>query len=352
MDRNRLIFISGSSSYQGLSTPYLEALLGGESAVINFGTTRTAHCALYLEAISHYTHEGDIVVYSPENSTFLMGDRTLYYKTLRDLDGMNNIYRYVDISHYVDASGGGKGVFSAFGDYNQGNPYNEESEVGKQNVTAYYSRPAVYYEQICERAGKMNKYGDDIAAAKESYVVEKNYLHAYTVTLNEYMRNHNEGKWSAAGSQNDYHNTEFWSNVLAEPYLSLMRHAVARAKSGGAKVYFGFAPTDAGALIDEVNAAWLARFDTLFASAYGFDGALGKSADFIYDHRYFYDCAFHTNNYGRPIRTYQLYIDLCAYLGIEEVAKYNQYGFSFLGCKFDEKRSPLDPLYPVYIFRD
>ena len=350
MDRNRIIFISGSSSYQGLSTPYLEALLGGEYAVINFGTTRTAHCALYLEAISHFTHEGDIVVYSPENSTFLMGDRTLYYKTLRDLDGMNNIFRYVDISHYVDTSGGGDGVFSAFGDYNQGNPYNEESEVGKQSVTAYYSKPAVYYEQICERAGKMNKYGDDIAAAKESYVVEKNYLHAYTVTLNEYMRNHNEGKWSAAGSQNDYHDTTFWSNVLSEPYLSLMRHAVAQAKTGGAKVYFGFAPTDAGALIDEVNAAWLTRFDTLFANAYGFDGALGKSADFIYDHRYFYDCAFHTNNYGRAIHTYQLYRAVCDVTGRTPSRAHGSLGTDFAGCIFETDRAGAvltSPKYPL-----
>lgn len=344
MDRNRLIIISGSSTYQGLSTPYMEALLDGSYAVINLGTTRTAHCALYLEAIGHYTHEGDIVIYSPENSTFLMGDRTLYWKTFRDLDGMNNIYRYVDISHYTDPSGEGRGIFTAFSRYNQGVPFDE------QKVTAYYAKPPVYYEQIVERAGKMNKYGDDIAAAKEEYVVDKRYLDVYTVTLNEYMRNHNEGTWSKSEFQNDYRDATYWSNVLDEPYRSLMRHAVAQAKAGGARVYFGFAPTDNNALIAEVDAAHLARYDTLFATAYGFDGAIGKSTDFIYDHRYFYDCAFHTNNYGRAIHTYALYRELCETLGVSVKHTHGDLGTSFAGCLFetDSRGAVLtSPKYPM-----
>ena len=51
MDRNRIIVISGSSSYQGLASAYMQDLFDGDYAVINFGTTRTSHCLLYLEAM-------------------------------------------------------------------------------------------------------------------------------------------------------------------------------------------------------------------------------------------------------------------------------------------------------------
>ena len=50
-DKNRIVVIAGSSSYQGLSSAYLEALLDSEYCVVNFGTTRTTHGYMYLEAM-------------------------------------------------------------------------------------------------------------------------------------------------------------------------------------------------------------------------------------------------------------------------------------------------------------
>jgi hypothetical protein len=111
-DEPRLIVIGGSSIYEGLATEYLEALLGGDYRVVNFGTTRTTHCTMYLEAMQYYANKDDVVVYAPENSAYLLGERELYWKTMRDLEGMVNIYRYVDMTQYTN-------FFSAFTDFNQ-----------------------------------------------------------------------------------------------------------------------------------------------------------------------------------------------------------------------------------------
>ena len=98
-DQNRIILIAGSSAYQGFGTEYMEALLEGEYRVINFGTTRTTNGIMYLEAMNALAHEGDVVIYAPENSSYMFGETELYWKTLRDLESMNNIYRYVDFSN-------------------------------------------------------------------------------------------------------------------------------------------------------------------------------------------------------------------------------------------------------------
>lgn len=333
----RIVVLGGSSAYQGFSSEYFEALFGGEYTVINFGTTRTTHGALYLEAITPYLREGDVVIYTPENSIYMWGDTTLYWKTLRDIELMNNLIANVDISRY-------NGVFDALG-----------------NFTADYTAKmkGVCYEHVYWQRVNTTPYGDEIKYDKKNYYVnERNYTNAYYITLNHRVKSTLESYWADEKQQEkdkDYTDLDnkTWITITGGVEHAQMNYAIDRAKSSGAKITFGFAPVDEDALVNEAkNLVWTDKYDRMIKTAYNFDGVIGQSHKYVFAHEYFYDCAFHTNNYGRPIRTYQLYIDLCAYLGIEEVAKYNQYGFSFLGCKFEEKRSPLDPLYPVYIFRD
>jgi len=126
----RIIAIGGSSIYEGLGTEYIEALLDGDYRFVNFGTTRTTHCTMYLEAMAYYASEDDVIVYAPENSSYLLGERELYWKSLRDLEGMVNIYRHVDMSKYTN-------FFSAFTDFNQ---------------NYRYKRAGVRYEDIVQVA--------------------------------------------------------------------------------------------------------------------------------------------------------------------------------------------------------
>ena len=55
----------------------------------------------------------------------------------------------------------------------------------------------------------------------------------------------------------------------------------------------------------------------MLKETYAFDGILGKAKNYIMHHEYFYDNAFHPNDYGRTYRTYQLYSDLCGILSVE-----------------------------------
>ncbi len=321
----RIIVIAGSSSYQGLGTEYMEALFGGKYRVVNFGTTRTTHGFMYLEAMGALAGENDTVLYAPENSSYMFGERELYYKTLRDLEGMNNIYRYVDISGYTN-------VFSAFAELNE----------------YRYTMSPIAYESVCERAreseydknkGVINKYGDYLKLDRSGR--GSTYYDSYHITLNEYVKSKNEGAWNDVGNQQNNSNyldpnNNTWCKITDAYYADSMNRVINIAKSGGAKVYFSFCPVEGAKLVDGANTeAWLAAYDKLILDIYDFDGNVGSCSDYIFASEYFYDNAFHLNDYGRTYRTYQLYLDLCTILGISEPKDQYGVGTLFDGCLFD-----------------
>ena len=330
-DKNRVIVISGSSSYRGLSTLYLEALLENEYRVINFGTTRTTHVTIYLEAMKYLAHEGDIIVYAPENSAYVMGEPEFYWKTLRDLESMYNFFRYIDISNYT-------GVFTAFSEWNQGRSYTEEY---MESHPGRYERNAGVYEQICENSASTDKYGDSHGAALLDYCNLSAYKDSYYITLNNRIKSKYEGAWSNKTYQElhkDYTNLndETWISIDDEPYVTLMNRAFDAARSSGAKVYFGFAPIDGESIVPEAqNLAHFRAYEKLIENIYHIDGLMGSCKDYIYARKYCYDCAYHTNAYGRTYRTYQLYLDIADTLGIENPNGIYSKGMNFAGCLFE-----------------
>ena len=326
-DEKKIIVISGSSSYQGLGTAYMEALFEGEYSVINFGTTRPRPGLFYLEALSHYTDEDDIFVYAPENSAFMMGEKKLTWRFLYDLEGMNNLFRYVDISNY-------KNYFSSFATLNQ------------EAVTA---KPELRYEQICENgytSGGARVWtdanGDYQHPNRQYYVGKAGYVDTYFITYNERYKSINDFNWNDKENQEankDYTDltNPTWTSIDRPELVAQMNMAIGKAKASGAKVYFGFAPADADKLVDEAkNAEWLARYDALIDRLYDFDGSLGSCADYIFNHEYAYDCAFHVNDYGRTYRTYLLYTHICDKLGITDINGIYGVGTDFDGCLFED----------------
>lgn len=318
-NKNRIIFIAGSSTYQGLSSEYMEALLEGEYRVINFGTTRTTNGMIYLEAMKHLAHEGDMVVYAPENSTYMMGEYELYWKTLNDMEGMYNLYRLIDISNYTN-------VFSSFADFNQTKRY-------VKNPTRYEQ----LYDVITVKK-TVNKYGEYQNAARAGLV--DNFFDGYFITLNNRYKSKNEGQWDDADFQianRDYTdpNNVTWESIDSPRLKDSLNRAITAARSSGAKVYFGFCPVDADYLVDEAkNAAWLAAYDKLITDNFAFDGLLGTCKSYVFAHKYFYDNAFHPNDTGRTYRTYQCYLDICNIFDIPVVG-FTSHGTEFEGCIFE-----------------
>jgi len=317
-DEKMIIFVAGSSTYQGLGTEYLEALLDGEYRVVNYGTTRTRPGYLYMEALAHYTDENDIVVFAPENSSYMLGENIINNNMLLQLEGVNNIFRYIDISKYV-------GYFSGLSEFNADR----------------YSRQGIKYEAICN-VSSVNKYGDYLNANRQQLAPVSTYKKAYYVTFNERIKSIYEGVWSDEAFQaanKDYTdlNNETWTSLDRPEYLAIINSAIDKVKSTGAKVYFSFAPVDESAIVAEAkNKEHISEYDALISRVYHFDGLLGSAADYIYDHKYFYDCAYHVNDYGRTYRTYMLYCDIAEKIGIDSVKSLYDVGENFSGCLFED----------------
>ncbi|MBO5945695.1 MAG: leucine-rich repeat protein, partial [Clostridia bacterium] len=336
-DKKKIIVISGSSSYQGLSTDYMEALFNGEYEVINFGTTRPRPGLFYLEALSHYTCEGDVFVYAPENSAYMMGEKTLGWRFLYDLEGMNNLFRYVDISNYQD-------YFSSFTELNQTVIYTKQPRRYEDIVTNGYTTKG---ERVYT-----NKNGDFQHPYRDGYVGVASYVDTYYLTYNERIKSIYDGTWNDKDFQEankDYTdpNNPTWTSIDRPELVEQMNMAIGKAKSSGAAVYFGFAPADADKLVDEAkNLEWLLAYDALILDLYEFDGILGSCTDYIYNHQYAYDCAFHLNNYGRTYRTYTLYTHIAEKVGITEINGIYSVGLEFEGCLF-ESGSDGTPVFGV-----
>ncbi len=318
-DENRVIVVSGSSTYQGLGTPYLEALLDGDYTVINMGTTRTGTGMIFFEALQHYTHEGDIVVYAPENHVNMFGNNVMWYRSFYDTEGMYNLFRYIDISHYPSA-------FSALSAYNK--------------ERRYTKNPCAYEDIVVastRTSSQIDKYGDYQKADRGYYREDEKikYIDSYFITLNEYYKN--DLLWSDVEYQTankDYLTSNTWTDFTMYNYE--VNRAIALIKETGATVTFGFAPVDADDVVPEAqNKEWLSAYDKLILDYYDFDALLGSSADYVFAHTYFYDCAYHVNDYGRTYRTYQMYLDLCELLGIKDVKAIDAVGTNFKGCLFE-----------------
>jgi hypothetical protein len=259
----------------------------------------------------------------------MMGENELYWKTLRDLEGMNNLFSHIDISGYTN-------VFGAFADFNQNYKY-------KMQPTRY--------EQICE-CQYVNEYGDYQHSARADYVQDRQYIDTYYVTLNNRFKSRFDIMWNDKNQANhkDYNDPldDTWCSIDDDYYTVSMNRAIAIAKSSGAKIYFSFCPTDASRLVDGANTrAWADRYEQMILDNFNFDGLLGDVWGYMLDHRYFYDCAFHPNDYGRTYRTYQVYVDLCSVLEFDTVKGLYDCGTDFEGCLF-ETGSNGRPLYEVY----
>ena len=186
-----------------------------------------------------------------------------------------------------------------------------------------------------------DKNGDYQHPNREYFVGKTKYWDTYFITYNHRVKSINDIPWNTEEGQvanKDWRDesNETWSSINRPELVEMMNLIIGRAKESGARVYFGFAPADADKLIEEAkNIEWLKAYDEFIKTLYDFDGVLGSCTDYIYNHQYAYDCAFHVNNYGRTYRTYQLYTDICRAVGITNINGIYSRGTSFDGCLFE-----------------
>ncbi len=312
-DQNRIIVVAGSSTYQGMSSPYIEKMLDNTYRVVNLGTTRTGTGLIFFEALQHYVHEGDIVIYAPENHVNMFGKTEMWYRSYYDLEGMYNLFRYIDISHYSS-------VFSAL------STYNKERRLSKAPTA---------YEDIANGKNRSDKYGDFQQNERNYFQGKVKFIDSYFLTFNKYFKN--DSNWSDVDYQTankDYLTSSTWSDITM--YKDEVNRAIALLKNKGARVYFGFAPSDASSVVPEArNREWLQAYDNMILENYDFDGLLGSSADYIYARKYFYDCAYHLNNYGRTFRSFQMYQDLCKIIGITKPKEGIDHAGDINGCLYE-----------------
>ncbi len=348
-DTKRIIMIGGSSTYDGISSAYVEALLNGdgeqEYSFINFGTTRIFTVMMYLDAMEHYTKAGDSVVLAAENHAMCFGETSFVANSFDDSEGMYpSLMRLLDISKYTN-------MFSSLSEF---------------NLTRAAKAPT-RYEEICKVGVgyESDKYGDDISNYERRSLLRNQtgcvgYGDIATITFNEKIKS-TKARWQDETRETaDWKDptNETWCNLNDPRYVESLNRMLREIKTSGAKTYFAFVPVDGTGkpgsewgVIPEAKASpatWIPAYDALIANTFTeFDGIIGRSIDYVYHHNYFYDSAYHLNNWGRPIRSYQFYVDFCKEVGITDIAGYLDRGTDFYGCIFESGVTDGAPKYKV-----
>lgn len=350
-DTKRVIMFGGSSVYEGMSSTYMEALLNGdgnEYSFINFGIVRHYTIMFYIDAIDHYTKEGDVVIMSPENHVRAMGDTTFDANSIGCAEGM-----YPSLMRYIDASKYSR-IFTSLSEFNRNR--------AAQAPTRYEDILAV---ENGKRAGH-NRYGDQLADYNKRSIMRNEvgcvgYTDTYMITFNDRIKSNAAPNWTNENAATqDWKNPDnpTWCSFTEPRYADQVNRIIREIKATGAMSLFSYAPVDGtGApgssfgVIPEVKAdaaSWLSAYDALIRQTYfEYDGYIGCAANYIFHHNYFFDSAYHLNNYGRALWTYRFYTDLSSVIGIEEVKGYLDVGTSFEGCMFEAGVSDGKPTYKV-----
>ncbi|MBR4466713.1 MAG: leucine-rich repeat protein, partial [Clostridia bacterium] len=252
------ILVSGSSSLYGLNSAKMEGYLGGRYDVVNYGTQAGSSSVFYLEAISRYVHEGDIIVHAPEMGTATMGGTELSWRIFRGTEAYYNIWREVDMRNYT-------GVFSALTEF---------------NATRIHMTPLNYLTI----SNNINEYGDCKNRDGYDKLNKENY---------------------SGGS-----NFSLSTGTLNAARAKTLNAAYARLIAKGAKVYMSCAPCNLNAVRSErrTDAAKTEYMEALRKQISV--PLISFIGDYMFEGKYMYNSDYHLNAFGRDIRTERLFEDL------------------------------------------
>lgn len=155
----KLIMASGSNSAFGIDSALFEKLLadnGYNYSLVNYGTNASANITFFLEVISHYINEGDIVIQAPEPAHKSQWGTTIFTSHIWQMfEGAYEAISLVNISSYVD-------VFKTYADF----------------AKARNNKPGMSYEAFSKET--INYYGDMVGPRiGHSSSYKKNYIDKY-----------------------------------------------------------------------------------------------------------------------------------------------------------------------------
>jgi hypothetical protein len=249
-----VVVVSGSSSLYGLNTELLEELLGGEYTVVNYGTNAGVSNVFYMEVISHFLGEGDILIHAPEIYDTTMGSNAVTWKLLRGTEYYMNVWDYVDMRRYT-------GLFSQITEYN-----------------TYREGAALNYTL---RSSRMEENGDIVNTTEDN---KPDYYAGAKIRLNP--------------------------NVITEKNAENLNAMYRMLSDKGVKVYMSCAPCNYNAVLAEYRSdgAMDAYMDGIRKSVTV--PVISHIRDYILPGKDMYNSDYHPNANGRDARTRQLYADL------------------------------------------
>lgn len=258
-DRNRIIVVSGSSSWNGLDSKQLGAAFNDDYYVVNYGTNAGTPAIMYMEMISHFVHEGDIVVQAPEHSDNQIGSLDMTWKMYRETEMYYNLYRYIDVRRYTK-------MYSAYTEH-------QKTRLGIASPTSYTARP-----------GNYDEHGDMIT--DRSKLNDPNYTSNFNISYSP--------------------------KAITDRYAENLNAAHKMLLDAGAAVYFSFAPHNYNGLtrtarteenMHAYTERWIEALNVPVISYLG---------DYTLAGQYIQDSDWHPNDVGREMRTAQLAKDMKA----------------------------------------
>lgn len=263
LEGKKIVVVSGSSSLNGLDSPLFEELMPGYS-VVNYGTNAANPSLFFLDVISKYVSEGDIVIHAPEySSKASMGSNSFHAKVFRGNEQCYDIFRDVDISDYED-------FWDSFREFQIGDP-------GDGSLV-----PALHQQgQPYQRDTDLNKYGD-IATVRKSV----------------------RGSFGGATEGFKY-------DVLNYENLNRINEKYAES---GAELVMSFGTFDKARLNPSVAVqSEFDKFTQYCADSLNYP-VISNIGTYIMEHNSFFDSEWHPNEEGARVRTRNLAQDLKAYL--------------------------------------
>ncbi len=98
----KIVVVSGSSTLNGLVSDVMEENFPGYT-VVNYGTNAQNSSTFFLDVISNYVNEGDLIIHAPEfTAGNPMGGNAIQPKLFRANEQCYDIFREVDMTKYTD----------------------------------------------------------------------------------------------------------------------------------------------------------------------------------------------------------------------------------------------------------
>ena len=260
----RIVIVAGSSKYWGLDTDYMESLVDDAYTVVNYGTSVGMNITFFLEAVTSYLTEDDVLIFAPEqygvNAHHSNGNPEIPSTTFQGIASSYNLMERVDMSNYTN-------VFGALREFCEWR--------SQTSVTRWDSY-----------SPKLDRYGDYTG-------------HMKTLNVDDYY----------GGSLGYF---RFDEEAIPVEYRDNLNRALDNAAATGARVLFSYPPHNYNAIIpvfrtEKAYAAYNTLIDEIIHAE-----RISDLANYVHEGKYFDDSDYHLGIEGRKTHTKQLTDDLIA----------------------------------------